>query len=133
VEAARIVRACAVTPADSVATLWTCEIGRFRTLTGAEAFGIGPSGPKDPFDWRRSGDATLCLVTCTGNYEAGSFIVRLDRAAVAPWSRRVGLFFTRADAKRAGKAFAREYGRFPRIVRQRVGPAILEQALTEQC
>jgi hypothetical protein len=111
---------------DSTCTLWTIEIGRFRTEQSALTLSDGTASDyQDSANDRPGGDAVIYFETCAGTWQPGSFVVRAG--GVAPWSVRRGLHLTREDANRAAK----EWGSRARVMRQRVDGAVLEQALRE--
>jgi len=111
---------------DSFSSLWTIEIGRFRTKDSALVFSDeNGANYEDSANHEPGGDAVIYFEPCTGTVQPGSFVVRAG--GVAPWSTRRGLYLTREDAQRAAKA----WGARARVMRQRVDGALLEQALRE--
>jgi len=111
---------------DSTCTLWTIEIGRFRTERSALTFSDeNGSDYEDSADYRPGGDAVIYFEPCTGTVQPGTYVVHAG--GVAPWSVRRGLFLTLEDANRAAKA----WGPRAKVMRQRVDGAVLEQALRE--
>jgi hypothetical protein len=132
--ARNVVDRCSHTVVDSTCVLWTVEIGRFRTEKGARTLADGVSIASDPEvlkgGWIRSRDATILYASCGGSWEPWSFVVHLS-GGVAPWATRTGLFLTREDAEREAARWYDAFGRPPRIVRQRVDGALLEQALRQ--
>jgi hypothetical protein len=131
--AAGIVQRCSQMKADSSCVLWTCEIGRYRTESGAQVAAAHSQPPTveeaGEWNWDPERDARFHYATCGGTWEPGSFVVRLRKAAVAPWSVRFGLYFTRGDAERAARAMQPQVRLHIRVVRQRVDGPLLEEAL----
>jgi len=109
---------------DSICTLWTIEIGRFRTRESALMLSdFNTATYEDSANYDPTGDAVLYFEPCWGTYQPGTFVVRAG--GVAPWSTRRGLYLTREDAERAAKA----WGPRAKVMSQRVDGSLLEQAL----